>query len=137
MRRSFAAIVAAAVGTGVVIGACSDGDSGGGDLAAFCASVTDLADNDPFADLDLASPEEMRAAFDDLRSGVDAIADDAPEDLEGRADRYLATVDELVDQLRGAGFDPRQLDTLRYRTAAADYEEAAISIENAAADACP
>lgn len=117
------------------LGACSSDASG--DLTSFCVAVDDLADNDPFAELDVASPEEMRDAFDRLQAGVQEIADDAPDDLRSRADRYADTVAQLIDQLRGAGFDPRQLDTLRYRTAARDYEEAAVSIENAAADACP
>lgn len=138
MRTGAARAVALAVlpvaGLSLVAGCGDDED---GDLASFCASVDRLADNDPFAELELASPQEMRVAFDQLRAGVAAIADDAPPDLEGRTDRYLDAVDELIDQLRGAGFDPRQLDTLRYRSAAGEYEEAAISVENAAEQACP
>ncbi len=114
---------------------CGD-DGGGGDIASFCAAVDELADDDPFDGLDVASPQEMRAAFDELRAGVDAIARSAPADLESRTDRYLDSVDALMDQLRGTGYDPRQLDTLRYRTATNDYEEAAVSVENAADDAC-
>lgn len=114
---------------------CGD-DGGGGDLASFCDAVHALADDDPFAELSVASPEEMRTAFDQLRDGVAAIAASAPDDLGGASDRYLDTVDVLIDQLRGAGYDPRDLDTLAYRGAAADYEAAAVSIENAATEAC-
>ena len=127
--------LAAAVVLSLPVGGC--GDEADGDLASFCAAVDRLSADDPFEGLDVASPQEMRAAFDELRRGVDAIADAAPDDLEGRANRYLDAVDDLIDQLRGAGFDPRQLDTLRYRTATSDYEEAAVSIENAAENACP
>ncbi len=118
---------------GIGVAACGDD---GGDIASFCQAVDELAENDPFAELDVASPEEMRDAFDQLRDGVERIDDSAPDDLESRTRRYLAALDEVTDQLRGAGFDPRNLDTLAYRTATADYEEAAVSIENAADDAC-
>ena len=62
----------------------------------------------------------------------------ATDDLSFLSDRVrqALSVDELIDQLRGAGYDPRQLDTLRYGTATDAYEEAAVSIENAAQDAC-
>ena len=132
MTRSAAAAALALAALGV---ACC-GDDDGGDLASFCDAVHTLADDDPFADLDVASPAEMSTAFARLRDGVAEIASTAPADLEGRADRYLDTVDDLIDQLQGAAFDPRDLDSLAYRTAAADYETAAVSIENAADDAC-
>ncbi len=112
------------------------GADGGGDLASFCDAVDALEANDPFADLDVASPGEMRTAFDHLREGVQRIADAAPDELDASAGRYADTVDTLIDHLRAADFDPRNLDTLRYRTAAADYEEAAVSIENAATGSC-
>ena len=105
-------------------------------MASFCDAVEALAADDPFGELAVASPQEMRAAFDELRDGVEEIARSAPDDLSARADRYLESVDVLIDQLRGAGYDPRQLDTLRYGTATDAYEEAAVSIENAAEDAC-
>lgn len=132
-RRPLALLAAIAVVT-LGVASCSDDDSG--DLATFCDAVHDLADNDPFADLSVASPEEMQTAFEQLRDGVAEIASAAPDDLRGRADRYLDAVDDLTAQLRGAAFDPRDLDSLAYRTAAADYEAAAVSIENAAGSAC-
>lgn len=125
----------AVVLAGLALVACG-GDSDGGDIASFCEAVDDLADNDPFAELEIASPEEMRAAFDRLHDGVERIDDSAPSELESRTHRYLEAVDEVIDQLRGAGFDPRNLDTLAYRTATADHEAAAVSIENAATAAC-
>lgn len=124
-------IVAAAA----LLTSCGD-DDGSGDVASFCEAVESLAADDPFGELAVASPQEMRAAFDELRDGVEAIARSAPDDLSGRADRYLDSVDALIDQLRGAGYDPRQLDTLHYGTATDAYEEAAVSVENAAEDAC-
>ncbi len=130
----FPGAVAVALVLAASTGACTDGSSG--DVASFCAAVQSLADDDPFAELEIASPQEMRTAFDRLRDGVADIADAAPDDLDGRSGRYLESVDELIDQLRGAGFDPRDLDTLDYRSATSEYEEAAVSIENAAADAC-
>ncbi|WP_436795428.1 hypothetical protein [Actinospongicola halichondriae] len=131
MRRSIVLVVLVSA---LAVGGCSD--DAGGDLASFCAAVDELEANDPFADLDVASPGEMRTAFDQLSEGVERIADAAPDDLRPSADRYADTVDALIDHLRGADFDPRNLDTLRYRTAAADYEEAAVSVENAATAAC-
>lgn len=134
MRQVGVVSVAVALAVGL-LSACGDDDNGG-DVASFCSAVDALAADDPFAELAVASPQEMRAAFDELRDGVEAIARSAPDDVSGRADRYLDSVDELIDQLRGAGYDPRQLDTLRYGTATDAYEEAAVSIENAAEDAC-
>lgn len=127
-----AALAIAAIGAG----ACGDDADGGGDLASFCDAVHSLAGDDPFASLDVASPAEMRTAFDRLRDGVADIAAAAPDDLEGRSGRYLDAVDDLIDQLRGAAFDPRDLDTLAYRAAASEYEAAAVSVENAAEQAC-
>ena len=118
-----------------VVSGC--GDDGGGDLEAFCASVEALRDQDPFADLEIASPEEMRAAFDQLSEGVERIADDAPPDVEVQADAYRASVDQLVDQLRGAGFDPSQVDALAYGRAVEEYQSAAVSVDNSARSLCP
>lgn len=118
----------------VLVSSCGDGD--GGDQASFCDAVEALAANDPFAELAVASPQEMRTAFDQLRDGAERIEDSAPDEFDTQADRYLRSVDGLIDQLRGAGYDPRALDTLDYREATSEYEAAAISVENAAAGAC-
>lgn len=128
--------IAWSITVALAVGAAACSDDGGGDLASFCEAVETLAGDDPFAELSVASPEEMRTAFDQLRDGVADIAAAAPDDLEGPADRYLDTVDVLIEQLRGAGYDPRDLDSLAYRTAASDYEAAAVSVENAAGAAC-
>jgi hypothetical protein len=113
---------------------CSSDD--GGDLRAFCAGVERLRDSDPFADLEVASPAEMRAAFEELQAGAARIRDEAPSEAAVPADRYHAAVDALVDQLRGAGFDPRRLDSLGYGRATSDYGEAADSLDGTADSLC-
>ncbi len=119
-----------------VLGGCgSDGDEG--DLEAFCAAVESLRDEDPFAELEIASPGEMQAAFGRLDAGVDAIESAAPSEARRQARAYQDSVDELIDQLRGAGFDPRNVDPLAYRQATAAYGNAAVSVDNAAANLCP
>ena len=118
----------------LVLAGCGGDD--GGDPEAFCAAVEDLRAGDPFADLAVASPQEMRAAFDQLRAGAERIEDVAPPAVEVQAERYRDSVDELVDQLRGAGFDLRELDLPSYRRAARDHAEISASLDNAAAAAC-
>lgn len=116
-------------------GGDDDGDDGGG-VQAFCAAVESLEENDPFAELDIASPEEMRTAFDELSDGVSRIAQAAPDEARRQARAYEESVEEVVDQLRGAGFDPRNVDSLDYQQAVTEYDEAAASVENAAGSLC-
>lgn len=117
----------------VVLAGCG-GD--GGDTEAFCAAVDDLRTADPFAELPVASPQEMRAAFDELRAGAERIEDTSPRATEVQAERYRAAVDELVDQMRGAGFDLRELDRSSYRRATREYADTTVSLDNAADAAC-
>ena len=118
----------------LALGAC--GDDGGGDLAAFCQRVDELRADDPFADLAVASPRELRLAFESLRDSADRVSDVAPPEAATQADRYREAVDEVLDRLRGAGFDLRHLDLVPYRRATDDYHEAATSLDNAATAAC-
>lgn len=117
--------------------ACTDGTDDTASLDSFCEAIGDLAANDPFAELAVASGEEMRDAFVRLGAGVERIADAAPEEHRARVARYRDAFAEVRDQLRGAGFDPRQLDALDYRTAVDEYESAATAVEDAAAADCP
>lgn len=128
--RPAALLAVAALG---VLGSCSED---GGDTEAFCDAVDDLERNDPFAELDIASPGEMAAAFDQLSEGASRIASEAPAEARTQARSYEDSVAELVDQLRGAGFDPTQVDGLAYRQAAAAYQAAAVAVENAAGSLC-
>ena len=110
--------------------------SDGGDRASFCDGIERLRRDDPFADLAVASPGEMRDAFDDLREAADAVADAAPSEAEVAADRYRASVDDLLDQLRGAGFELTELDLPAYRRATSEYGRAAESLDNAGRSIC-
>jgi hypothetical protein len=112
------------------------GSDGGGDPAAFCAAVDDLRGNDPFADLAVASPGEMRDAFAALADGARRIDDAAPESAEVQARRYAEAVEVLRDELAGAGYDPRQVDVQRYGDGVDDYTAAATSLGNAADATC-
>jgi len=120
---------------GLVLAGCG-GDDGAGDPAAFCRAVDELREGDPFADLAVASPGEMRDAFAALARGADRIADAAPDDAEVQADRYVDAVAALRDELAGAGYDLRRLDVARYQDAVAAYGEAATSLGNAARSRC-
>lgn len=115
---------------------CGNGSGDGGDRAAFCTAVDRLAADDPFADLAVASPEEMKTAFEQLAAGAEAIDDAAPPDVEVQTTAYVSAVDELAIQLAGAGYDPRALDPLSYGRAVDDYEQAATSVTNAANASC-
>lgn len=118
-----------------LLGACGD-DSGDGDVDAFCDAVADLKADDPFAELDIATPEEMRDAFAELADGVDRVADAAPTDARSQAQRWADAVDDLRDELAGAGYDLTRVDTLAYGQAVAAYTEAAVSVDNAADALC-
>lgn len=113
------------------------GDDTETDPQAFCDAVADLRDDDPFADLAMASPGEMRDAFDALRDAIAAIDAAAPAEAEVQAGEYLTVVDELIGLLRAAGYDPRALDGLAYRDATDRYTAAAVSVDNAADATCP
>ncbi len=128
MRR--AAVVAASV----LLVACGGED--GRYLAGFCAAVEDLRSDDPFAELQIASPEDMRDAFAELAAGVDRIAEAAPDQARTQAGRYADAVDALRDELAGAAYDPTRVDQLRYGQAVAAYSEAATSVGNTADASC-
>jgi len=117
-----------------LLGGCGGDD--GGDVAAFCEAVEDLRDDDPFEELQIASPGEMRDAFADLAVGVDRIADAAPEEARSQARRYADAVEDLRDELAGAGYDPTRVDQLDYGQAVAAYTEGAVSVDNAADALC-
>ncbi|HEU5085554.1 MAG TPA: hypothetical protein VFU14_19600 [Acidimicrobiales bacterium] len=108
----------------------------GGDEAAFCDEVAALREDDPFSDLEVATPAEMREAFDALAGGADRLAAAAPGDVEVQAERYRAAVDAVRDELAGAGYDPRRLDGRRYARAVEEYTAAAGSLDNAADARC-
>lgn len=112
------------------------GDGRSPDPQAFCAEIESLRADDPFAELLVASPGEMRDAFAELRAGAGRIADAAPSEVEVQARRYRDAVDDLVDQLNAAGYDPRTVDALAYRDATETYSAAASSLDNAADATC-
>jgi len=119
---------------GVLLAGCGGDDEG--DPAAFCRAVEELREGDPFADLAVASPGEMRDAFTALAEGAERIAEAAPPDAEVQADRYVDAIEVLRDELAGAGYDLRRLDTQRYGEGVEAYTEAATSLGNAARARC-
>lgn len=133
--RPWALALLLALSSGAVL-ACGDGSDGAGDRAVFCAAVERLAAEDPFADLAVASPGEMKSAFGQLREGAEAIDASAPLDVRVQTARYVDAVDELIRQLAGAGYDPRALDPLSYGRAVEEYAAAATSVTNAANATC-
>jgi type VI protein secretion system component VasF len=126
-------LIGAVVLLGLLSGCGGDDD---GDVAAFCEAVEDLRADDPFEELQIASPGEMRDAFADLAAGVDRIADAAPEEARSQAQRYAVAVEDLRDELAGAGYDPTRVDQLDYGQAVAAYTEGAVSVDNAADALC-
>ena len=133
-RRRAARFVAVGL-LAIGLGACGD-EERQTDPAAFCDAVADLRANDPFVELTVASPEEMRAAFEELADGASRIAEAAPEDAGVQADRYRDAVEALRDELAGAGYDPTMVDNARYADGVEAYTEAATSLGNAARALC-
>lgn len=129
-------MVAPVVVVAAGLAGCSDGDSGG-DLEAFCGAMAELRDDDPFAELAVASPGEMRDAFEELRAGAERVETAAPPEAEVQARAYLESVDRLIDLMRAAGYDPRSLDNLAYSDATSTYTSAAVSVDRAATAVCP
>lgn len=134
MVRSCALALVLSLSSGAA--ACGDGSDRAGDRAAFCDAVERLAADDPFADLAVASPGEMKSAFVQLRDGAAAIDASAPPDVQVQTSRYVDAVNELIRQLAGAGYDPRALDPLSYGRAVDGYTAAATSVTNAANATC-
>lgn len=125
------------VGALVLVGLLTGcGDGGRADPEAFCAGVDELRDDDPFAELAVASPGEMRDAFAELADAAGRIEAAAPAEAAVQAERYLDAIDALRDELAGAAYDPTRVDTLRYGDAVSEYTDAAISLDNAADAAC-
>lgn len=120
----------------LALGLAGCGGDGAPDPSAFCAAIESLREDDPFEELAIASPGEMRDAFADLAERAGDAADDAPEDAEVQADRYVAAIEVLRGELAGAGYDPRRVDTTRYAAGVREYQAAAGSLTNAADATC-
>lgn len=126
-------VLAVLVAAGAVAGCNDDAEE---DPQAFCDAVESLAADDPFAELEVASPGEMKSAFEQLRDGAEVIEATAPAEASVPASDYVGAVHELMRQLNGAGYDPRSLDPLEYGRAVEDYTVAATSVTNAANATC-
>ena len=127
------AVAAALLALGA-LGGCDDGRQA--DPEAFCAAFEDLRDGDPFADLAVASPGEMRDAFATLADGAGRMDDAAPDDVAVQARRYAEAVEVLRDELAGGGYDLTQVDRERYAAGVEAYTRAARSLGNAARATC-
>ena len=129
---------AARFGLGVLLplaGVACGGDDAP-DPEAFCAGIERLRESDPFAELTVASPGEMRDAFSLLARGAARVAEAAPDDAAVQARRYADAVEGLRDEMAGGGYDLTQVDRARYREGVEDYGEAATSLANAARAIC-
>lgn len=118
----------------LALSSCGGGDEA--DPEAFCAGIEQLREDDPFAELTVASPGEMRDAFAVLASGAGRVAEDAPDDAAVQARRYAEAVEALQDEMAGGGYDLTRVDRDRYRDRVEDYDEAATSLANAARAIC-
>lgn len=134
-RLTAAAVLCAAVVSGGLFAASCSGDDDG-DLATFCRDYRSLADNNPFAALDMASPADMGAAFEALQDAADTIEGSAPDGLDRLASDYADSIDSMVEILSTADFDPRHMDTSAYRRATIDYEAAATALSNETTARC-
>lgn len=114
--------------------ACAGDDDA--DPGAFCEGIEQLREDDPFAQLTVASPGEMRDAFSLLARGAARVAGAAPEGAAVQARRYADAVEALRDELAGGGYDLTQIDTRRYQAGVDEYGEAATSLANTARAVC-
>jgi hypothetical protein len=91
MRR----VVALTVAGAFALAAC--GDDGGGSVEAFCESAQEFADTDDFFATD--NPEDFRAGLEEARDAINAMADDAPDEISDDAETAAEVSGELFDSL--------------------------------------
>lgn len=93
MRRAVAVMVAGAA----ALAACSS-SSGGGSVEAFCESAEALVTiADPFA----GNPDGFDDRLDELRSGINALADDAPSEIRDDAQTSADGTLKIIKALDG------------------------------------
>ncbi len=115
-------IVAVAVSL-VVVGCGDSGD--GADPARFCEQHDRHTENDPFRAFgDTATASEIEEAFAALVERVDALADVAPDEVEGAARDLAESVTVMDEEMAEAGYAPDGLDARAYRDAQVAYAEA-------------
>ena len=114
MRRVVAVMVAGAF----ALAAC--GDDGGGSVEAFCESVQEVADNDqdPF---ETDSREDFVAELEKQRDAVNAVADNAPDEISDDAQTGAEWFAEVSDAL--AAVDPTDQAALEEASAPFDEDD--------------
>jgi hypothetical protein len=85
MRR----VVALTVAGAFALAAC--GDDGGGSVEAFCESAQEFADSDDFFASD--------TSLEEARDAINAMADDAPDEINDDAETAAEVSGELFDSL--------------------------------------
>ncbi|MGK2949024.1 MAG: hypothetical protein ACSLFP_10645 [Acidimicrobiales bacterium] len=123
MRTIPVVLVAVALG----LAGCQDSGPGDdGDQAAFCQRLDRLTANDPFQAFgDVATGDQIEAAFAALTARADELVEVAPPEPRGAARDYAEAADELSELLDRAGYDPVEVDSRAYRDAQQTYVEAA------------
>lgn len=90
----------------VALAACSSSSSGGS-VEAFCESAEALATiADPFA----GDPSGFDDRLDELKSGINALADDAPSEIKEDAQATVDGTLKIINALDGV--DPTDEDAL-------------------------
>lgn len=123
---------------GIVVLVTTATGCGGDDrsVTAFCESVESLRSDNPFASRPVSTPEQMQTAFAGLHRGARQIAGSAPAEVRGQAERYLLTVEGLIEVLSPVGYRPLDVDRLAYDEATSRHAAATDSLENAADAVC-
>ena len=118
-------VVALTVAGAFALAAC--GDDGGGSVEAFCESAQEAADNtqDPF---ETDSREDFVAELEKQRDAVNALADNAPDEISDDAQTFAEYFAEVSDAL--AAVDPT--DQAALDEVAVPFEEDDPEVEAAA-----
>jgi hypothetical protein len=81
--------------------ACSSGDDGGGDTAAFCTTLTGFESDGGFRDLRPTDPGDLDTVLDDLHE----LEDQAPDEIAAEVEVLTDAAEQFAAAVQTGGGD--------------------------------